>query len=55
MGLKYAADLNAWAAGAAEAWVNGYVDSFTQRGYAKKAFDKGSAYFARRFATLLNG
>jgi hypothetical protein len=55
IGLKYAADLNAGAAGAAEAWVNGYVDSFTQWDYAKKAFDKWSAEFARRFATLRQG
>jgi hypothetical protein len=55
IGLKYAADLNAGAAGAAEAWVNGYVDSFTQWEYAKKAFDKWSADFATRFAALKNG
>ena len=55
IGLKYAADLNAGAAGAAEAWVNGYVDSFTQWDYAKKAFDKWSADFARRFAILRQG
>lgn len=55
IGLKYAADLNAGAAGAAEAWVNGYVDSFTQWEYAKKAFDKWSAGFATRFAELRNG
>jgi hypothetical protein len=55
IGLKYAADLNAGAAGAAEAWVNGYVDSFTQWDYAKKAFDKWSDDFARRFAILRQG
>jgi hypothetical protein len=55
IGLKYAADLNAGAAGAAENWVNGYMDSFTQWTYAKTAFDKWSAEFARRFAALRNG
>ena len=52
IGLKYAADLNAGVAGAAEAWANGYVDSFTQWDYAKRAFDKWSADFAVRFAVL---
>jgi hypothetical protein len=55
IGLKYAADLNAGAAGAAETWVNGYMDSFKQWTYAKNAFDKWAAEFARRFATLRNG
>jgi hypothetical protein len=54
IGLKYAADLNSGATKAAEAWVNGYLDSFTQWEYAKKAFDKWSADFARRFAALRN-
>ncbi len=35
IGLKYAADLNSGATKAAEAWVNGYLDSFTQWDYAK--------------------
>lgn len=52
IGLKYAADLNAGAAGAAEAWIGGYVDSFTQWTYAKNAFDKWSTDFARRLAEL---
>jgi len=52
IGLKYAADLNAGAAGAAENWVNGYVDSFSQWTYAKNAFDKWSVEFARRFVAL---
>ena len=55
IGLKYAADLNAGAAGAAENWVNGYVDSFSQWTYAKTAFDKWSIEFASRFAALRNG
>jgi hypothetical protein len=52
IGLKYAADMNAGAAGAAESWVSGYMDSFSQWTYAKNAFDKWSADFARRFAQL---
>jgi hypothetical protein len=55
IGLKYAADMNAGAAGAAENWVNGYMDSFSQWTYAKTAFDKWSAEFARRFAALRSG
>ena len=55
IGLKYAADMNAGAAGAAENWVNGYMDSFTQWTYAKTAFDKWAAEFARRFGALRNG
>jgi hypothetical protein len=55
IGLKYAADLNAGAAGAAENWVNGYMDSFTQWTYAKTAFDKWAAEFAKRYAALRNG
>ena len=52
IGRKYAADLNAGASGAAEAWVNGYLESFTQWSYAKDAFDKWAAVFAQRFAAL---
>ena len=55
IGLKYAADMNAGAAGAAESWVSGYMDSFSQWTYAKNAFDKWSADFARRFAALRAG
>jgi hypothetical protein len=55
IGLKYAADINAGAAGAAESWVSGYMDSFSQWNYAKNAFDKWAADFARRFAQLRNG
>jgi len=54
IGLKYAADLNAGTVNAAENWMNGYVDSFTQWDYAKTAFDKWSAEFAKRFAELKN-
>jgi len=52
IGRKYAADLNAGATGAAEAWANGYLESFTQWSYAKDAFDKWAAAFAQRFAAL---
>jgi len=55
IGLKYAADLNAGAAGAAENWVNGYMDSFSQWTYAKTAFDKWAIEFAQRLSTLRNG
>jgi hypothetical protein len=55
IGLKYAADMNAGAAGAAETWINGYMDSFTQWTYAKNAFDKWSTDFAKRFAELRRG
>ena len=52
IGLKYAADVNAGTLNAAENWMNGYMDSFTQWDYAKTAFDKWSAEFAKRFAAL---
>jgi hypothetical protein len=55
IGLKYAADMNAGAAGAAESWVSGYMDSFSQWTYAKNAFDKWSADFARRLVALRAG
>ena len=35
-----------------EAWMNGYVSSFTSWSYAQEAFNKWSAAFARRFAEL---
>lgn len=54
IGLKYAADMNAGATGAAENWINGYMDSFTQWTYAKTAFDKWASDFARRLVTLRN-
>lgn len=52
IGLKYAADLNKGATNAAEAWMNGYVSSFTSWSYAQDAFNKWSAALARRFAEL---
>ena len=54
IGLKYAADMNSGAARAAENWMNGYMDSFTQWDYAKTAFDKWSADFAKQFTMLRN-
>jgi len=52
VGRKYAADLNAGASGAATAWVNGYLSSFSSWQYAKDAFDKWAALTARRLAVL---
>ena len=52
IGRKYAADLDAGAAGAAETWASGYVSSFQSWSYAKDAFDKWSALMAKRFAAL---
>ncbi|MDM0035883.1 DUF3313 domain-containing protein [Variovorax sp. J22P271] len=52
IGLKYAADLDRGATTAAEAWMNGYVSSFTSWSYAQDAFNKWSSAFARRFAEL---
>jgi hypothetical protein len=40
VGRKYAADLNAGAAGATQAWINGYMNSFSSWSYAKDAFNK---------------
>lgn len=52
IGRKYAADLNAGAAGAAQAWVSGYVSSFDSWSYAKDAFDKWAALTARQLSAL---
>jgi hypothetical protein len=52
VGRKYAADLNAGASGAATAWVNGYLSSFSSWQYARDAFDKWAALTARRLAAL---
>src|SRR5262245_56114931 len=52
VGRKYAADLNAGAAGAATAWVNGYLSSFSSWQYARDACDKWAALAARRLAAL---
>ena len=52
IGRKYAADLNKGVPGAVTAWASGYVESFTSWSYAKDAFDKWAAVFARRFGEL---
>jgi hypothetical protein len=52
IGRKYAAELNAGAAQAAQTWANGYVSSFQSWGYAKAAFNKWSMLVAKRVADL---
>ena len=52
IGRKYAGEMNAGAAGAAETWANGYMSSFQAWSYAKIAFDKWSALVAQRLAAL---
>jgi hypothetical protein len=52
IGRKYAADVEASAAGAAQTWASGYVNSFQSWAYAQNAFDKWSALLARRLAEL---
>ena len=52
IGRKYAADLDAGAAGAAQTWASGYVNSFQSWSYAKNAFDKWSTLTAQRLAAL---
>ncbi len=52
IGRKYAAELNAGAAQAAQIWANGYMSSFQSWGYAKAAFNKWSMLLAKRMAEL---
>jgi len=52
IGRKYAADLDAGAAGAAQTWASGYVNSFQGWAYAKNAFDKWAVLTAERLAAL---
>jgi hypothetical protein len=52
IGRKYAADLDAGAAGAAQTWASGYVNSFQSWSYAKNAFDRWSTLTAQRLAAL---
>jgi Protein of unknown function (DUF3313) len=52
IGRKYADALNQGATKAADAWVNGYLDSFTSWSYAQDAFNKWAAEFAKRFNEL---
>lgn len=52
IGRKYAADMNAGAATAAQTWANGYLNSFQSWSYAKDAFDKWSVLVAKRVGQL---
>jgi hypothetical protein len=52
IGRKYAADLDSGAAGAAQTWASGYLNSFQSWSYARNAFDKWSALTAARLAAL---
>lgn len=52
IGRKYAAELDAGAAQAAQTWANGYMSSFQSWGYAKAAFNKWSTLVAKRVADL---
>lgn len=55
VGRKYAADLDAGAAGAAQTWASGYLNSFDSWAYAKNAFDKWAALTAKRLSALRAG
>lgn len=52
IGRKYAADLDAGAAGAAKSWASGYLNSFQSWAYARNAFDKWAMLTAKRLAVL---
>jgi hypothetical protein len=52
IGRKYAADVDAGAAGATNTWVKGYMSSFQSWSYARDAFDKWARQIATRFAVL---
>ena len=52
LGRKYAADVEAGAAGAAQTWASGYMNSFQSWSYAKNAFDKWAMLTARRIGEL---
>jgi hypothetical protein len=52
IGRKYAAAVDSSAAGAAQTWASGYLNSFESWAYARNAFDKWSELTARRFAEL---
>ncbi|KFB72082.1 MAG: DUF3313 domain-containing protein [Candidatus Accumulibacter phosphatis] len=52
IGRKYAADIDAGAAGATDTWIKGYMSSFQSWAYARDAFDKWSLQIANRFAVL---
>jgi hypothetical protein len=50
IGRKYAADVDAGAAGATDTWIKGYMSSFQSWSYARDAFDKWSMQIANRFS-----
>lgn len=52
IGRKYAADANSGAAGTAQTWAGGYLNSFQAWSYAKNAFDKWSLLVAQRLGQL---
>jgi len=52
IGRKYAADVEAGAAGATETWIQGYMSAFQSWSYAKSAFDKWSVLVSHRLAEL---
>jgi hypothetical protein len=52
IGRKYAADVDAGAAGATDTWIKGYMSSFQSWAYARDAFDKWSQQIANRLAVL---
>lgn len=52
IGRKYAADMNSGVSGAAQAWANGYLNSFQTWMYAKDAFDKWTITLNERIAKL---
>jgi hypothetical protein len=52
IGRKYATDANSNAAGAAQTWAGGYLNSFQAWSYAKNAFDKWSLLMAQRITEL---
>jgi hypothetical protein len=52
LGRKYAADVDAGAAGATDTWVKGYMSSFQSWSYAREAFDKWSRQIANQLAVL---
>ncbi|MBK8116779.1 MAG: DUF3313 domain-containing protein [Candidatus Accumulibacter sp.] len=52
IGRKYAADVDAGAAGATDTWIKGYMSSFQSWSYARDAFDKWSMQIANRFTVL---
>jgi len=52
IGRKYAAEVDAGAAGATQTWIKGYMSSFQSWAYARDAFDKWALLIARRLSVL---